>query len=459
MGLSRSLQNAPNLGARALFAATLALALGLAGSLGCGSSSGGGGYNLGAVTPTWTHAMALVAVDPAVAVSPQGNALVAWNEITSHSVVKAQWLAAGASSISLSDPTLDSGAPAVATDGTGAAQVLWLQMDQTGGGVGHVWGRRWSGGSWSAAVQLSTNSFAYASNPQVACDGAGNALALWAEGSAINSNHFDLFAARFSGGSWSVPIRLSNGTNSTYSPRIAMNATGQAIAVWTQTEDDGSISNGPQDTWAVTFSANGTPATPVQLNTVSGATALATAGAGVGINATGQGVAVWIQDDSGTGTSQVWACTYAPGSGWSLPTEVTVPVPGAGASAPDVALDSSGHAMAVWQWQEPSSATIAASQLTLGGTWSWTTPKVINSGINAFDPHVAYGSSGNATAVWYQVETSGCTVRSAVAIGNVWSTPSLVDSLAITYGSLYPVPTLASNPVGTSVIVWGVDSM
>ena len=277
MGLSRSLQNAPNLGARALFAATLALALGLAGSLGCGSSSGGGGYNLGAVTPTWTHAMALVAVDPAVAVSPQGNALVAWNEITSHSVVKAQWLAAGASSISLSDPTLDSGAPAVATDGTGAAQVLWLQMDQTGGGVGHVWGRRWSGGSWSAAVQLSTNSFAYASNPQVACDGAGNALALWAEGSAINSNHFDLFAARFSGGSWSVPIRLSNGTNSTYSPRIAMNATGQAIAVWTQTEDDGSISNGPQDTWAVTFSANGTPATPVQLNTVSGATALATA--------------------------------------------------------------------------------------------------------------------------------------------------------------------------------------
>jgi hypothetical protein len=229
--------------------------------------------------------------------------------------------------------------------------------------------------------------------------------------------------------------------------------------VWTQTEDDGSTSNGPQDTWAASFALPGGWSVSQQLNSVSGATAWVYGEVAVGMDGAGHAVALWIQADaSGTGPFQTWASLFVPASGWGAPAEISSPAAGGDAYAPAVALDGSGHAVAVWQQQNGTSAAIAASRLTLTST-SWSAPQLISTGGDAYDPHVAMDASGLAAVVWYQVETPGCTVRSAQATGAVWGAPTLVDDLAITYGLEYPVSRIAANAAGAPAIVWGVDNM
>jgi hypothetical protein len=389
-----------------------------------------------------------------VAVTAQGVSLVAWTETDTHSVVKAQWMVPASMPLALSDASLDCWSPKVAVDGSGGAMLVWSQYD--GGMQAHVWGRRWNGSAWTVAVQISANTLADASMPELACDAAGNAFALWHEGNGV-ANHFDVHAAHFSAGAWGAPALLSDGVKSAYNPKVAMAAAGTAVAVWTQAQDDGSTSNGPQDTWAAPFSS-GAWAAPTQLNAISGATAWVYGQTAVGIDASGRAVALWIQSDAtGTGPFQTWAAAYAPGSGWGASTMLSLLSAGGDSYAPSVALDASGHAVAVWQQQDGvSTAAIAASRLSFGGAWS--APQLLSSGGIAYDPHAAFGASGEATVYWYQDETPNFPLRFATSSGSAWGAPGLVDTLVPSFAQ-YPVVRAASNPAGAPVVVWGLDSM
>src|SRR5207247_1848187 len=77
----------------------------------------------------------------------------------------------------------------------------------------------------------------------------------------------------------------------------------------------------------------------------------------------------------------------------------TLSAPGQDATNPQVAVDSSGHAVAVWARSDGTNSRIEARARSSAGTLS-AVQTLSPPGQNADAPQVAVNSSGNAFAVW-----------------------------------------------------------
>ena len=111
-------------------------------------------------------------------------------------------------------------------------------------------------------------------------------------------------------------------------------------------------------------------------------------------------MAVWRQwDDQGVAIS-IWANRYDVGSGsWGTATLIET---GSGAADnPDVAMDSSGNAIAVWKQSDGTFDSIYANRYVVGQGWGTATLIETQTG-NADFPKVAADGNGNAIAVWQQ---------------------------------------------------------
>jgi hypothetical protein len=73
-----------------------------------------------------------------------------------------------------------------------------------------------------------------ANGPQIAFDASGNAVAIWAHSDGAR---FNVRANRFSGGAWGTAqlIETDNASDAG-NARIAFDAAGDAVAVWTQSD-------------------------------------------------------------------------------------------------------------------------------------------------------------------------------------------------------------------------------
>ena len=119
--------------------------------------------------------------------------------------------------------------PQIAIDANGNALAVWTQ---TNGTVYSVWSNRYSAGAWGTAALIETDNAGSAEGPQIAIDANGNALAVWAQSNGTVNN---IWANRFSAGAWGTAelIETDNGSNAGY-PKIAFDANGNALAVWHQ---------------------------------------------------------------------------------------------------------------------------------------------------------------------------------------------------------------------------------
>jgi hypothetical protein len=117
----------------------------------------------------------------------------------------------------------------------------------------------------------------------------------------------------------------------------------------------------------------------------------------IDIDGSGNVVAVWRLADVG-GTIIQSSRLAAGGSSWSTPEQLSVS--GFSSDNPQVAANGSGNAVAVWQQSNGSNSIIRISQSTDGGA-SWTVPTDLSElGQSAITPEVAVDGSGNAVALW-----------------------------------------------------------
>src|SRR6185437_5178020 len=83
---------------------------------------------------------------------------------------------------------------------------------------------------FSATKNVSNNSD-YSYTPQVAVDSKGTIYLAWEDDTATNSNI--LFSRSTDGGAtFSTPINLSNASDYSFNPRIAISAAGSVDVVW-----------------------------------------------------------------------------------------------------------------------------------------------------------------------------------------------------------------------------------
>ena len=158
------------------------------------------------------------------------------------------------------------------------------------------------------------------------------------------------------GGSWEAATPLSAAGGNATASRLAVAPDGDAVLTW-QRVDGG----GHPIAEASTRPAGGEWSTPQALSP-AGHYGSAPA---VAIDAAGGAVAAWIQQ---AGTNVVDVATLSPEGSWSEPEVVSNP--SVAAATPQVSLDPAGDAIVIWEKSGGSPRRWKRSDRTAGGSWS-----------------------------------------------------------------------------------------
>ena len=417
----------------------------------------------------WSNDQAAIANDPDLKESETGDALVVWWQYAGQgngaSVIQARWLNSEVSATSISTATGFAGAPKVAVDARGNAAAVWMQST---GQITDIWVNRYAAGAgWGTPVKL-TSAQSAASGPSgipsIAMDASGNAVIIWNQSYAAIPSHFDIYTSRYSAerDGWSAPEMLSNGTNSAGGYQVVANAAGKVAVIYSQYQrTDGIAGNGDaSDIWVAT----GTTGAGFTTHTkISSSANLFYGQASLAIDTAGDLVAAWIQNND-SGYFDVWTSRQSAAAPWEAPETVANSVTGE-CYFPEVAIDAGGNALVTWEQQLDTQGQgrqyLAASRRPAGGPWGL--PVEVSDGTgDTYDQHLVVDGSGNATVVWYQVESAAVTLKSVrYRQSSGWGTPQLITTMGAAYDgyTVFPVPRISINSAGNSSIIWGTSSM
>ena len=169
---------------------------------------------------------------PQVAVDPAGNATAVWRRFPGGPfVLEASTRAAGSATWSAPE-TLDtnSGAHDVAAGADGTVVAVWAFDD---GGVQRIRARvRAPAGGWASPVTLSSPGTGDSSSPQVGAGGNGGFTVVWDRGTGAPNTYYVQANTRAANGFWAGATDVSVASLYSPGPDVAMDAAGNATAVW-----------------------------------------------------------------------------------------------------------------------------------------------------------------------------------------------------------------------------------
>lgn len=291
--------------------------------------------------------------------------------------------------------------------------------------------------SWGTPALLETDNIGnVVGAPQIAMDGSGNAIAIWAQDDVVTRSHIYVNRYTISSG-WSGPSLIeSENTFSSIDVSLAMNNSGCAIAVWRQF--DGTKWN----IWA-NVAVTGTNWGTAQA--IENSTEPIYTAPQIAINNSGDAVAIWVQNN-GT-TNSIWANIYISGTGWTGAALVETDTQNA--SFPQVVMDNSSNATAVWIQNDGIWNSVYSSRYITGTTWAART-LIETTGGDVYNPQIAIDGSGNVMAVWVQDPSPSIYATRYISATAAWSAPVEIDAGA--YGAF--APQIAMNNSGDAVAVW-----
>jgi RTX calcium-binding nonapeptide repeat (4 copies) len=272
------------------------------------------------------------------------------------------------------------------------------------------------------------------SEPQLVSDGSGDVVAVWRD---VDDNAESIRAAfRPRYGVFGDSETISVPALAAESPRVAMDRLGNAVAVW-------HVSTTGRDSLvqASIRPAGGGWSAPQIVSDPSEPAF----GADVSIQA-GRMTVAWVARDRFRPVIQTATRTMA--EPWTSPITISGPV--GGAYAPTVAMDDKGAAVAAWQWWDGSYRRIEAAARSSDG--AWTKPEELSApGHTATAPIVAMDAAGNAVAAW--IRSNGIAPAAQTAsrpVGGAWSLPRNLSRRGRNAASL----DLAMNRRGDAVVSW-----
>jgi PKD domain len=373
---------------------------------------------------------------PEVAVNAAGNAVAIWPRDTgSETIIEAIERPAGgdwSEPVVLSNPA-EEDEPSnvhIALDTAGNAVAVWSASGELSNYVIRT-AVRPAGGDWSDPEDLFVEG---GRSPHLAMNAAGDAVAVW---NGFNGTDLVTWASvRQAGGDWSAPEDLSAaGEQDWFSPQVAIDAAGTAIAVWQRQVAGGDVIR------AAVRPGGGEWSAPDDLS-IAGVDAGSPT---VAMNATGAAVAAW-----GVFGGGIQAAVRPAGGDWSEPEDVS-----AVGGEPALAVDSSGSAFAIWHGPGSTDQILRVAGRPLGGDWS--EPDDLSAEAETFQ---SYDLDANAAAGVVATWTRGISatiheVQAAVRPpGGDWSEP---DDLSAE-GEDSGLPELGFDAAGNAVAIWGRDA-
>lgn len=278
--------------------------------------------------------------------------------------------------------------PQIVIDGDdhGNAIVVWRQLDDIQA-VTYT-----ASNGWSTTETIESEG-GEAEAPQVAVDGSGNAIAVWRQD---DSTQYSIRANTYTLGddSWGTAKTIENEIGEADAPQIDIDDSGNAIAVWRQS--DGTRYSIRANTYTAD---NGWRETAKTIESDNAGTVRKPQ---IAVDDSGNAIAVWEQSD---GTQyNIRANTYTAGNGWGATAEmIEVENGDAGAYDPQIAFNGSGSAIAVWRQWDGDRYNIRTNTYTASSGWGETAETIEsdNAG-SAHGPQIAFDNEDNAIAVWYQ---------------------------------------------------------
>jgi len=340
----------------------------------------------------------------------------------------------------------DAALPKLSMDVSGNGLAVWMQGDD-------IWANRYSGvnDTWGTAIRIETGN-ERAHSPKIGTDSHGNALAVWVQS---HDSEFSIWANRFSvdNGSWGEAVLIEQIANDAIHPEIAVDSSGNALAVWSQQNDAGAAYNIRGNR----YSANN--------NSWSGAETIEDSAGDakypkVAVDDNGNAVAVWHERE-GLEYS-IWANRYdVSNNSWGgaegIGSDYGVPRP-SGSSifriefTPDISVDGNGNALTVWSQTDGTQDNIWASRFSVAND-NWGTATMIEHDVgDARRPAISVDRNGNALAIWYQSDSSLDTTRfnRYSIIDSSWGTAALIETDA---GHAYSHQITHDNS-GNALAVW-----
>lgn len=281
------------------------------------------------------------------------------------------------SPVGISNTGVDASSPRIVIDANNNVTSIWLE-------AGVVKARTLpSGGSWGS---ISTLSGASSSTPQLGIASNGDIVAIWVESGVVTSATFPF------GGSWSASSAVSSSSAS--QARLSVNSGGDAVAVWTRNGfiESSTLPSGSSWSLVSQISSGGSESNP-----------------DVAVNASGNIIAVWSSSNSGI--DQVYSARGTVGGVWNSQINMLAATPALQNNYPKVAIDAQGNASAIWfrydlTGSAYSSIDLLTATLTTGGT-AWTAIPIALSSVPGLDVNpatlsicIAYDGSGNTFALW-----------------------------------------------------------
>jgi PKD domain len=374
------------------------------------------------------------ASEPRVAFDRGGDAVAVWSAKSgANNVVQAAFRPAGGAwqpAVGLSGYGESASEPKVAFDGQGDAVAVWDAYDGFTFEVQAAF--KPAGGAWESPVDLSSEEIPGAGEPQVAFDGQGDATAVWHRGGPFGG--VVQTAYRPAGGSWQTPVDISASAIG-FHPQVTVDERGDTLAAWEQY-------NGTDYTvWAALKLVGGAWQAPV---TVSGAGA---ENVQVAFDGQGNATAVWRNWADGFLSYHIMQAAFMPAGGsWQAPIDIT----GAAdeldqpknASEPAMAVDGHGDAVVLWAW-EFGPSVIQAAFRPAGSAWQ--IPVSISKEGSRY-PQVAFDGQGNAIAVWDSEDT---VLAAFKPVDGAWQAPVNISEEG--HGG---APQVAFDGQGDAVTVW-----
>lgn len=239
---------------------------------------------------------------------------------------------------------------------------------------------------WGTATPLGVETTS-AVSPQVAMDSSGQAIAVWqqhdGDRNSIRANHYDAASDQ-----WGVAEVMETVALEAFTPKVAMAPGGNAVVVWLHYD-------GTQyQVWVKRYDAAAAEWSDAQL--ISTAMPTSALAGRADIDDSGNVVVVWYQDNGGR--YGIWAAHYSPASGWASPVRIDIDT--GVAIYPRVAMDDSGNAVVVWYQEDGTRNNVWANRYDRASDWGGAT-LIESTSMDAAAPQIAMSTNGDGMAIWY----------------------------------------------------------
>ena len=446
-GAARTLPVASLMNTSALFSSTTFRRFAcLAGMTLLLAACGGGGDGGIAVPPAWQTAQFLDSPADSVSstnvsINAGGDARAVWTQTTGATIrvfsaryTGGQWQPAQ----SVSDSLPFAVDPLVVMLNSGEAIALWKESEGT---ARRVMSNITSGGQWGVPAVIEDGQELVQAF-DIASDGRGKALAVWTRGDTV-------FASSFVDGKFEAPEQISLGTTGNASqPSVAMDANGNAVAAWREISNTNGVATRRVFVRAFTGSAWDSE------TELSGSFNESASEPTVAIGPAGKAVVAWGQTRGAEQDIVVSVATNAFARQWS-PAEILAN--GAKPTA-DVSMDAQGKALVAWEQPANATPGARINVLARhfdGNTWQGPQLVEVDDAGDAAGVRVKLNAEGQGTAVWSQSDGTRSNMLSNRfnPVTGRWGVPELIenDSSEAANGA-----SLAVNAEGQAVAVWRV---